>query len=255
MYIKEYGIENEKKMLFLPGAFSDYSWYIPVVELLSEQWHIFLVIYDGYHEPYEKSFISVEHTIDEIIDFIEKKYDQEFDIVYGLSMGGAIANLIYAYDRLKINTLIIDGGVSPYRLPYILTRLILMRDILGMKILRSSKKIMKMAFPPDRWLYPWEDEEEAYDESIRFMNRLSHDTIKNCFDSCNNYTMPDELPKNDTKIYLLYGELERKDMALDIKYFRKIYPKAIYEEFADTDHGELSTIKYKEFMKFISSIN
>ncbi|MDO5714708.1 MAG: hypothetical protein Q4Q07_09780, partial [Tissierellia bacterium] len=176
-----------------------------------------------------------------------------FDMVYGLSMGGAIANIIYANELLKMNILIIDGGVYPDNLPYILNRLHVFQNTLEVKIVRRSKRIMKMVYPPDRWLYPWEDE-DSYKESMDFLNRLTNDTIKNCFDSCSNYKLPATFPKNDTKIYLFYGELEKKDMAWSIKSFRKTYPQAIYREFPDTDHGELSTIKYKECIQIIDEI-
>ncbi|MDO5715730.1 MAG: alpha/beta hydrolase, partial [Tissierellia bacterium] len=91
MIIKEYAMEHKKKLLFLPGAFSHDSWYSPCINLLSKKWHTFVVIYDGYHEPYEKSFVSVEDTAKEIVNFFQRKDIHGFDMVYGLSMGGAIA--------------------------------------------------------------------------------------------------------------------------------------------------------------------
>ncbi|MDO5714860.1 MAG: alpha/beta hydrolase, partial [Tissierellia bacterium] len=91
MVIKEYGREHDKKLLFLPGAFSNDSWYFPILELFGERWHTFVVIYDGYHEPYEKSFVGVEDSANKIVDFFKRRDIHGFDMVYGLSMGGAIA--------------------------------------------------------------------------------------------------------------------------------------------------------------------
>lgn len=250
MLIKEFGVENKKKLLFLPGAFTDYISYIKAVELLSEKWHVFLVVYDGHYEPFENSFT----TLEDIAERLSKTDIVKFDLVYGFCMGGAIANLLYSYDQFKIDTLIIDAGISPYQLPHILTRLILLRDVLGIKMIRRSKKLVKIAFPPERWLYPWEKEEEVYSEIIAFLNRLTNETIRNCFDSTNNYNMPKDLPNNDTKIYYLYGELEKKQRDWDIKFFRKTYPQAIFKEFRNREHGELVVMGYKELVKFIDEI-
>ncbi|MDO5755283.1 MAG: alpha/beta hydrolase [Tissierellia bacterium] len=253
MQIKEYGCGNEKTMLFLPGAFSNYSWYLPAIQALSKTWHVYLVVYDGYHEPFDQSFQSVEKSAENIIGFFKEKKIHDLDLVYGLSLGGSTANLIYAFDQLRIKYLVIDGGIAPYELPYFVTRLILFRDVLGIKMIRRNTKLIKMAFSPDRWLYPWEDE-TSYEETKSFLNKLSDDTIKNCFDSCNNYKMPDPLPVNDTKIYYLYGELEKKARAFDIDYFHKIYPQARFRAFHDMEHGELSTIQYEKFLSVIDEI-
>ncbi|MDO5734783.1 MAG: alpha/beta hydrolase [Eubacteriales bacterium] len=253
MIIREYGSQNSQKLLFLPGAFSDYDWYLPCIEALSENWHVFAVAYDGYHEPYEQSFTSVEDQAKRILDYFEEQNIEQLDLVYGLSLGGSVANLVYAYDRVKITTLVIDAGISPYDYPYFLTRLILLRDVLGVRMMRHSKLLVKLAFPPERWLYPWEDE-DSYAETLVFMKRLSNKSIRNCFHSANNYEMPELMPKNDTKIYYIYGDLEAKSRAGDIKFFRKTYPQAEFREIPNREHGELVTIGYLDFIQLIDEI-
>ncbi|MDO5714707.1 MAG: hypothetical protein Q4Q07_09775 [Tissierellia bacterium] len=254
MLIQELGMNNKKKALFFPGGFTDFNWYKPIMELLSERWHTFGVMYDGYYEPFEHSFTSVEDIAHNVLDYFKQKEIVDFDLVYGFCMGGSMANLVYASNQLHIKTLIIDAGISPYELPHFLTRLILLRDVLGIKIVRSSKKLLKMVYSPDRWLYPWEEEEEAYDEIQNFMKKLSNETIRNGFDSTNNYKMPKTLPHNNTKMYYLYGDLEKKERAWDIDYFRKTYPQMSFKEMENREHGELVTIGYQECIKVIDEI-
>lgn len=254
MEIKEYGIKNKKKFLFFPGSMSHYSWYLPAVNLLKEDWHVYILSYDGYDEPYDISFKSVEDTIKKLTEYFKERNILEFDIVYGLSMGGSMANLLYALDEFNINTVIMDGGITPYELPRILTRLILFRDVLMIRILRSSLSLIKKVFSEDRWLIPGEDSEEYYGEIKEYLNKISVETIRNSFDSCNNYDMPEKLPKNDTKFFYIYGEYERKDRDWDIKYIEKIYPNAVFKEIPDCEHGELCAVRPKQFLETIFSI-
>ncbi|MDO5755284.1 MAG: hypothetical protein Q4P28_03530 [Tissierellia bacterium] len=254
MIIREDGRTHEKKLLFFPGGFSDYQWYRPSIEKLSENYHVFSVIYDGYYEPFEPSFPRVEQLAEKVIRYFEQKNHTNFDIIYGFCLGGSIANLIYASGKIATKTLIVDAGIMPYELPYFITRIILLRDVFGMKILRRSKTLIKTLFPPERWLPPGEGEEEYYDEIYKFLNHLSSDTIKNGFDSCNNYKIPDPLPVNDTKIYYLYGELEKKARAWDMDYFKKIYPDGKLMEIPDCEHGEFCMMKSLAFRDKIKEL-
>ncbi|MDO5725903.1 MAG: hypothetical protein Q4P29_06370 [Tissierellia bacterium] len=254
MKIKEYGIENKRRLLFLPGSLSDISWYENSIELLKRDFHIFAIIYDGYHKPYNESFETVEKTVNELTEYFKEREIFEFDTVYGLSMGGGIANLLYATDEFKIKNLIMDGGITPYQLPWILTRFILLRDIIGLWLLRRSKRILKAFFPSEHWILEGEDEDEYYDEIHEYLNTISFKTMVNCFDSCNNYSMPKNFPNNETKIYYIYGELEKKERAWDIDYIKKTYPKAAFKEIKNMEHGELSTIRPREFYETICKL-
>lgn len=254
MKVKEYGLENEKKLLFLHGAISDYSWYLPTIELLSKKWHTFVVLYDGYYEPFENTFKSVEYTVFQILDFCEKRNIDEFDTVYGLSMGGVISNLIYAYDRLKIKNLIIDGATCPYEYPKIITKSVLLMSYFVLRLLRMSKKVIKLVFPPKRWLMPGEDEAEFYDEIYTFLNNMKFESMKNSFDSTFNYSMPKTLPENDTKLYFFHGELEGGAKA-NAEFFQKTYPNLVVKEFHDSVHGELCMMKSKELFNALVEIS
>ncbi|MDO5700962.1 MAG: alpha/beta hydrolase [Bowdeniella nasicola] len=246
MMIDEWGTQHARRLLFLPGAFSDPRWYTPTLETLARQWHTVAVTYDGYHEPFESSFTSVEQTAASVTAALVERGIEEVDVVYGLSLGGAVAHLIHACDRLRIGTLVLDAAIAPYRLPRWLTRLILLRDLAGFALLRRSTTVMKLAFPPERWLYPWEDE-DSYGESAAFLARLTGETVRRCFDSVNNYAVPGVLPRRETRLHYIYGDREARARASDIAYFREAYPEITVTAIPDRDHGELATIGYREF--------
>ena len=56
------------------------------------------------------------------------------DTVYGCSMGGSIALMVTLGQMIKIKHCIMDGGITPYQLPWIVTRFIALKDYLMMMI-------------------------------------------------------------------------------------------------------------------------
>ncbi|MDO5734458.1 MAG: alpha/beta hydrolase [Eubacteriales bacterium] len=249
MEIREYGAQNEQKVLLLPGSISHYSWYLPLVDLLQESWHVYLVLYDGYTEPYDSPFISTEDSCNKILDYCHQEGIEKFELVYGLSMGGAIASLIYLADQLSIDNLIIDGTAEIEKSTPFLTKLNIWRCLLGIKLVRKSKTIMKLAFPKERWLWPGENEAEHYAEVFDFINQLSLETIDNSIITSLNLKLPDELPKNETRLFHIYGS--REDRTND---WTKLYPSIKVREIPDCEHGELCIMKPHELVDLIEDL-
>lgn len=64
---------------------------------------------------------------------------------------------------------------------------------------------MKAAMPPERWTPKGEDPQEHYRRIFAFeRDHFSSKTIYNVFWSTNNYSMPDPVPKINTKIEYWY---------------------------------------------------
>ena len=63
----EYGKEHEKTLLFLPCTAEPEWAFADSVGLLSQDYHVIQIVYDGHGETGE-DFISVETTVDEVTD-------------------------------------------------------------------------------------------------------------------------------------------------------------------------------------------
>lgn len=67
-------------------------------------------------------------------------------------MGGSVVTRFLADNRIKTDCAVIDGGIMPYRLPYIVTRLIAVKDFL---LIFSGKlggiKLIEKAFTSDEY--------------------------------------------------------------------------------------------------------
>ena len=76
-------------MLFLPCTAEPVWAFTATVELLSQKWHVFKVVYDGHQPEYPGDFTSVEQMVDEITAYLKERGVSRLDAAYGCSLGGA----------------------------------------------------------------------------------------------------------------------------------------------------------------------
>ena len=63
--------------------------------------------------------------------------------VYGCSMGGSIALMTALGQKIKIRHCVMDDGITPYQLPWIVTRFIALKDYLMMMRYADSLLVCK----------------------------------------------------------------------------------------------------------------
>ena len=106
MKILEHGQTQEKTLLFLPCTAEPVWAFTATVELLSQKWHVFKVVYDGHQPEYPGDFTSVEQTADEITAYLKERGVSRLDAAYGCSLGGACLTRMLA--------LVIIEGLTMY---------------------------------------------------------------------------------------------------------------------------------------------
>ena len=105
-----------------------------------------------------------------------------------------------------------------------------------------SLRMMKLACPPERWTPKGEDPETHYRALLKFYKQnYSPRTIYNVFWSTDNYSMPDPVPRVNTKIEYWYGEEEKRarEKEHDIEFVSRTYPQTVFREFKGLAHAEL----------------
>ena len=157
MKVLEHGGRIGRTLLFLPCTAEPVWAFAETIALLSEQWHVFQVVFDG-HEPEEPGdFTSVEQTVDEVPEYLKAHGIARLDAAYGRSLGGACLTRFLALGEIPVGRAIIDGGITPYQLPYLVRKLILARDVLSFKLAANDRKVLEAAFPPERFTIPGHD--------------------------------------------------------------------------------------------------
>ena len=147
MRIYEYGKENPDRILLIHPSLVTWDYFENVVPLLEKQFHLLIPALPGYDLQDNSEFRSVEETASELADALLQKGIRQVKTVYGCSMGGSIALRMAADGKLKTENTILDGGITPYQLPWILTRFIALRDF-GMMALGKlgGEKVIVKAF-------------------------------------------------------------------------------------------------------------
>ena len=142
MSVLEYGNEHEKALLFLPCTAEPEWAFTDSVKLLARDYHVMQMVYDG-HGATGEDFVSVEATVDEITDWLQAHGVTRLDAAYGCSLGGACLTRFLALGKIPVNRAIIDAGITPYQMPFVLRRLACLRDFLGFRLVTKTAKFWK----------------------------------------------------------------------------------------------------------------
>ncbi len=250
MTIHEFGKENSKTLLLIHPSVVKWDYFEAVIPLLQKDYHLLIPALPGYDFEDDSDFTSVEQIAAELNAWLQEKGYAELDTVYGCSMGGSIALLAALGQSIPIRHCIMDGGITPYQLPWLLTRFIALKDYLMMMLGRAGGvALLEKAFATDD--YSKEDLQYVAD----VLKHCSRKTIWRTFDSCNNYKVPDPVPKMDTKLHYWYAKGEEKERKQDIAYIKSRFPQTQFELLPDLGHGGLVLLKPELFADMIRSLN
>ena len=235
MRIYEFGLENPEHILLIHPSLVTWDYFENVIPLLEKHVHLLIPALPGYDLKDDSEFSSVEQVASELADGILQKGIQEVQAVYGCSMGGSIALRMAADGKLRARNYVMDGGITPYQLPWILTRFIALRDF-GMMALGKlgGERVIVKAFSSTRY----SEEDLKYVAGI--FRHCTYKTLWNTFDSCNNYKMPKETMRFPGKVHYWYAEKERGARDWDLRYMKKFVPDTVFKCFEGMDHGDMA---------------
>ena len=235
MRIYEYGKENPECILLIHPSLVTWDYFEYVIPLLEKRYHLLIPALPGYDLNDDSEFSSVEQIASELADDILKRGIQEVKAIYGCSMGGSITLRMAADGKLKAKNYIMDGGITPYQLPWILTRFIAVRDF-GMMALGKlgGEKLIVKAFSSTQY------SEEDLKYVAKIFRHCTYKTLWNTFDSCNNYKMPKKTMRFTGKVHYWYAEKECKARDWDLKYMKKFVPDTVFKCFKGMDHGDMA---------------
>ena len=250
MEIKEFGTQNERVVVLIHPSLVTWDYFERVIPLLEGDYHLVVPVLPGYNLEDASDFISVEGHAAEVGDWLVSHGLGKVFAVYGCSMGGSVVLRMAVDNKVQAGHYVMDGGITPYQLPWILTRFIALRDFLMMAIGKmGGEKLLVKAFSTTEF----SDEDLRYVANI--LKHCSYKTLWNTFDSCNNYLMPKEPVRFSGTVHYWYAEKERKARDWDLKYMHKFVPATEFRELDGMDHGDMALFQPERFAKEIRALS
>ena len=249
MTIHEFGKENKKILILIHPSIVMWDYFEYVIPLLDKDFHLMIPSIPGYNPDRKDDFTSVEEIATELELWLMNRSISEVECVYGCSMGGSIVIRMLANARIKFKNAIIDGGITPYQLPWIVTRVIAIKDFLLISMGKfGGIKLLQVAFSTD------ELSKEDIEYASKVLKMISYKTIWRTFDSCNNYSMPIIVREVCPNIEYWVAEEEVKDRKWDIAYIKKVFPKTRFRLIKNVGHGGLAPFKPEKFARGIRKV-
>lgn len=250
MTIHEFGTENTEIILLIHPSVVKWDYFENVIPLLEKKYHLLVPALPGYDFDNDSDFTSVEQIASDLNVWMKAQGYTELYAVYGCSMGGSVALLVALGQLIKIKHCVMDGGITPYQLPWIVTRFIALKDYLMMMIGRTGGVgLLEKAFATDE--YTKEDLQYVAD----VLRHCSRKTLWRTFDSCNNYKVPDPVPAIDTKLHYWYTNGEEKERRQDIAYIKSKFPQTEFTVLPELGHAGLVLLKPELFEQMISELS
>ena len=242
MTIHEFGQVHDEVVVLVHPSVVMWDYFEYVIPLMQEHYHLIVPALPGYDTESGSDFTSVEQITEELADWLITHDHREIACIYGCSMGGAVVTRSLADRKVKVRSAVIDGGITPYQLPWIVTRLIAVKDFLLISMGKAGGlKILQKAFSTDEYT------EEDLQYIVKVLKHMSAKTIWRTFESCNNYDMPIPVITDCKHIEYWYAKAEEKDRKSDIAYIKKNLPQTVFKVFEDIGHGGLAALKPELF--------
>lgn len=109
MEVHEFGKENNRKVVLIPGNMMCWRQFENVIPLLEKDYHVIAVSTDGYDGTGETTFTTAEASAEKLEGYIQEHLDGEIDLVFGESFGCATTGMLFHRQRVKVGSMILSG--------------------------------------------------------------------------------------------------------------------------------------------------
>lgn len=248
MQILEYGSTNNPKIILIHGLECPYQIWTDYINYYQDKFHIIVPILPGHNPDQLEEFISFEHIANQLEEYYLSKYKEEVYAIYGLSMGGIIASIIWQNKNIHIKNLILESTPLLQTYP-ILTTFITKQYLLITSLAKKRNPlILKMAqktiIPKDKLKY-----------FLKLIDHISPTTLTKYSKETCKYQLPPNINTQKTKLYYIHGtkitEILSKSTA---KYLKNNYPNFKIITFKRKNHCENTLLHSTAMIKELNKI-
>ena len=208
MTFDEFGLENEKTLLMLPGTACTYQInFRNVLEELARRYHLICVNYDGFDGDASVPFPNMITVTEKIEAYIKERHGGKVDGAYGSSLGGSFVGLLIQRKNIHVNHGFIGSSDLDQGSPFVAK---LMTKIIGGAIQgasQSEKKRKRLYKMLELGIHMKinEETEDFMNEFADSMLALHPDTISNEFYSDYVTPLEDGISVPGTVVHVIYA--------------------------------------------------
>ena len=245
MKFLEFGNSENKKIMLIHGFQVPWQVWKPQIDYFSQKYYVIVPILHG-HNPIEKStLISVQKEVQDIEKYYIEHYGDRIFAVCGMSMGGSIASVLWANDKLHIEKLFLDGAPL-VRQNKMLTVLLVNQYIsLTHKTRQRDVKTLnkcEKTFIPKQYMQSF----------LEMMDAMSNETIQNGVTSVGQFQLPKNLKRDNLDVIYYHGTTLNEMVAKkSAKYLQQHYPQAKIVCLKGYNHGELVLRHPEQYIKIV----
>lgn len=230
MIFKEFGNDNKDVIILLHGGGLSWWNYKNEIELLKSNYHIILPILNG-HGGSDKSFISIEDNADEIINFIDERFNGRIKLIGGLSLGGQILlEILSKRNDICDYALIESASVLPSKLA----------NNLISPMLNSSYALIKNKTFSKLQFNSLHINKELFDDYYKDTSLIKKEDMISFLKESTSYKLKDCIKNTKTKTFIYIGEKENKTIRDSADIINKAVPNSTKIILPNLYHGEFS---------------
>ena len=109
MEVHEFGKENSRKIVLIPGNMMCWRQFENVIPLLETEFHVIAVSTDGYDGTNETTFTTAKASAEKLEAYIREHLNGEIALVFGESFGCATAGMLFHRKKVKAHSMILSG--------------------------------------------------------------------------------------------------------------------------------------------------
>lgn len=240
MEMKEFGCNNEKKILLVHGAGATYKMWTAQIEMLSGEYHLYVPTLNGHVIGGDKEYVTPVKEAQEIVEWFKKHDIHKMDLIAGASLGAYVAEEVLRISPDFAEYAFIES-LKSYHYGSFMTRIF---SVLGEKMLRKAagvEGIMDGAYQKDY----------ISDDMKYVLTNMTKTSLHNVLLTAANYSVPEGERKITAKTLIVYGSKEEKLCKKNTELLKKQIVECQCSVLEGFDHGELSIGNPKEHVKML----
>lgn len=233
MEILEFGNREKQKIILIHGFQSPWQVWEKYIEHYKNDFHIIVPVMSGHGTQEKDDFISFSNEAKELEEYIVSKYGQKVYAVFGMSMGGVLAAVLWQNRNLCFEKVIFDGS------PLVSINRFLKRFMLNfyLKVTHKTKERDKKTLRQAASICP----KEQMEHFVKVLDNMSDATICNALNGIADFKLKSDIDVSQTSVYYFHGNAANEMLAKKTAgYIKKHYPDAVIKCFKGKGHCQVS---------------